>query len=151
MDEHQALEAAIEAAKQSPCMKSQRGVVIWRRDLPHVIASGWNHPPEPFECGRNRQCMQDCGKLCIHAEEDAILKALQQRGVADFNITHVRVVDGKAVPSGPPSCWQCSRTILQLRFKAVWLLHEDGLHAYDPEEFHWLTLDNESLPVFRPE
>jgi deoxycytidylate deaminase len=149
MDEHEALEYAIEAAQQSPCIKSQRGVVIWRRDVAFPIGSGFNHPPSPFVCGRNLDCRQQCGKLCIHAEEDAILKALDDRGVSDFHILHVRVVDGKAVPSGPPSCWQCSRTILQLRFKAVWLLHEDGLKAYSPEEFHQLTLENESLPVFK--
>ena len=150
MDEHEALEYAVEAAKQSPCVKSQRGVVIWRRDMTLPISVGWNHPPAPHECGRNEACRAACNKLCIHAEMDAILKALETRGVADFYLLHVKVVDGKAVPSGLPSCWQCSRLILQCRMKAVWLLHESGLQAYDPEEFHWYTLDNNSLPVFRP-
>ena len=153
MDEHKALEAAVEAAKRSPCAKSQRGVVLFHREE-GIVGSGFNHPPTPFACDGSEACRAACNKLCIHAENAALRDYLWHRQEAavhprDIEMLHVKAVDGKAVPSGPPSCWQCSRLILDAGLKSMWLLHEEGLQAYDPEEFHRLTLAHNSLPVIR--
>jgi hypothetical protein len=59
---------------------------------------------------------------------------------------HVKVVKGIATISGPPSCWQCSRLILEAGIAGMWLLHSEGLHRYTAEEFHRLTLEHCKLP-----
>ena len=163
MDENGALKVAVEAARQSPCAKSNRGVIIWKRDWPPWVAeyffvTGHNHPPEPMKCDGSEACRAACNKLCIHAETDALFnfgrwsepeEEHEQRLVDGFEMLHVKVVDGAAVPSGQPSCWQCSRDILAVQLKAMWLLHEDGLRSYTPLEFHELTLRHHGLPIIR--
>jgi hypothetical protein len=54
--------------------------------------------------------------------------------------------EGLPEPSGQPSCWQCSRMVLEAGLAGVWLLHAEGWRRYTPEEFHRLTLDNNNLP-----
>ena len=65
----------------------------------------------------------------------------------NLEILHVKINDKEeAVFSGPPSCWQCSRHILDLnQFKKIWLYHEDGLKSYSPKEFHDKTLETCNL------
>jgi deoxycytidylate deaminase len=145
-DEHKALYAATQAGKNSPCAKSNRGVVIFRR-LGHragAVEVGWNEPPAPMKCDGSDLCREHCNRLCVHAEMTALLRLLRQPALrlSEFEMLHVKVVDGKPVPSGPPSCWQCSRLILQVGLKAMWLLHEEGLRDYTPLEFHRLTLEH---------
>ena len=55
----------------------------------------------------------------------------------------MRVVDNKAVTSGPPSCITCSRTILIAGAAAIWLWHDDGWRRYEAAEFHALSLQHE--------
>jgi len=144
MDEHDALKKAIEAAGWSGCQKSQRGVAIWRRSG-GLISQDTNRPAAG-RCDGSDACRRSCGKLCIHAEANAILSAQQWgKPMRGGEMIHVKVVDGQAVPSGPPSCWQCSRTILRSGLEAMWLLHanEGGdpvLVRYTATEFHDLTL-----------
>lgn len=151
--EHQALESAVFRAGRSPCAKSKHGVVIWDRRVPYVLAEGVNSPPGPFTCTGSAECRAACNKICVHAEAAALLDLGEALGdTKHLEMLHVKVVDGKAVPSGPPSCWQCSRLILEAGLKVMWLLHEDGLRSYTPEEFHRLTLIQCGLPcseVFR--
>ncbi len=134
---------AIEAAQASPCAKTQRGVCIWkdRED----IARGYNHQPEPMTCDGSDACRSGCGKLCVHAERHALNRAGNRARGAD--LVHVEVVDGKAVVSGPPSCWQCSRDILEAGIRKVWLFHDDGFAEYTAREFHEITLKHHGLPV----
>jgi len=149
MNEHDALKFAITAAKQSPCQKSKRGVVLWKnRDgnpnyFTHGVTLGCNHLPKPFVCDGSAACREACSKTCVHAEQDVIIKA--RFCLFEFDMLHVKVVNGEAVPSGPPSCWQCSKLILNANIRLMWLLHEDGLSSYTPEEFHNLTLKHCNL------
>lgn len=153
--EEEALEDAVRAATQSPCAKSQRGVVIWNRELFDYIAMGWNHPPKGFDCDGSEACREYCNRVCVHAEQHAILQA--KSGIHGYEMLHVKVVDGEPVPSGPPSCWQCSRLILEAGISKMWLLHESDRHgklvthlqAYSAEVFHSLTLQNCHLPIVR--
>ncbi len=161
-DEQEALALATETGAGSPCAKSRRGVVIFCRHL-GLLAVGRNHPPEGFACDGSDECRASCNKLCVHAEADALAhlaRALQARrdefsalgdavGEMRPEMLHVKVVDGEAVPSGPPSCWQCSRHVVNFGIEAFWLLHEDGLRRYAPDEFHALTLEHCGLPVVR--
>jgi len=148
VNENRALEEAIKAAKRSPCSKSKRGVVLWCPEIYCSLTLGWNHPPEPMFCDGSEACRESCGKLCVHAEADALINA--QHNVDGYSMLHVKVADGEAVPSGPPSCWQCSRLLLGAKIKKVWLLHEEGLKLYTARDFHEQTLKNCGLPAILP-
>ena len=146
-----ALPVAVGVALDSTCAKSKRGVVLFSR-AHGVLSSGYNGPPAPFSCDGSDRCRVACGKICVHAEMRAIL-ALDSHArkvhakMNSLEMLHVKVdKDGYAVPSGPPSCWECSRHILEAGISYMWLLHEDGLRRYDAVEFHRLTLRHHGLP-----
>lgn len=141
------LPQAAAAAVRSPCAKSQRGVLIFRCDG-SIVATGHNAQPPPFTCDGSEACRAGCGKLCVHAEV-AALRGIGLARPADLHLLHVKVVHGVAVPSGPPSCWQCSREILATGIAAVWLLHEEGVCMYTSDHFHAQTLAHCGLPVLR--
>jgi deoxycytidylate deaminase len=143
----QALERAVNMGSQSPCAKSKRGVVIWDPELFDILCANHNHPPSGFACDGSEACRQNCGKLCVHAEVAAIIDA--KSGLHRCHMLHVKVVDGEAVPSGPPSCTDCSKAILAAGIKMMWLLHEGGLKGYPAVEFHKLSLKYRELPVIR--
>lgn len=148
-----ALGWAVEAARHSECAKSQRGAAVWAPGEREPRATGWNHQPGALECDGSAACRAACGKRCIHAEADALLRLAcparaRTRPLPELHLIHVKVEDGQPVASGPPSCWQCSRTVLAHgAVVAMWLLHEDGLRRYSPAEFHRLTLENCGLAL----
>lgn len=142
------LPLAAAAAVRSPCAKSQRGVLVFRADGT-VVGRGFNAQPKPFACDGSDACRASCGKLCEHAEAAALRDAGPIHPQAVVHLLHVKVVRGVAVPSGPPSCWQCSRAILAAGISSVWLLHQGGVKGYTAEDFHRLTLEHERLPVLR--
>lgn len=161
-DENAALELAVKAGADSPCAKSKRGVVVFCRHY-GLLGVGNNHPPEPFRCNGSEECHAHCNKVCVHAEMDAVagffrdiqmrrdfyLQMEEELGGVRPEMLHVKVVNGEAVPSGEPSCWQCSRHVINFGIEAFWLLHEDGLRRYSVEEFHEHTLHTCRLPVVR--
>jgi len=154
MDERDALVIAVEAARTSPCQKSKRGVVIWRRGG-GILSTGFNHPAHGT-CDGSESCRRDCSKTCIHAEQDAMWEASRYgKAIQDVEMLHVKVIDGNPVPSGPPSCWQCSKMLVNSGIKAMWLLEEvDGeptLKQYTTLGFHRLTLINCGLHPHGPD
>jgi hypothetical protein len=128
---------AVIAARRSPCSKSKRGVVIfepdhddWQHPPVVMVASGFNGPPGLMHCDGSDACRRDCPKICMHAEERAILQidrdTWERFGDGGFHmqhldLVHVKVVDGKLVGGGGPSCWQCSRTVYDALLGGVWL------------------------------
>lgn len=141
-DEKWALEIAAELSLKSLCSKSKRGVIIWN---PHYLewAGGWNAPPDTFTCQENEICRQNCGRLCVHAEQMAIINAAEARIAGSLELLHIKTVDERAVPSDKPSCLECSKLIMNnTSIKAVWLMHETGLTAYSPRQFHEQTIVN---------
>lgn len=149
-DERDALDRAIDVGLLSPCAKSRRGVVIFHREE-GVVAVGCNHPPQPFACDGSAGCREHCGKVCVHAESAALHDLRRRSPIAQgpLEMLHVKVVGHEGVPSGSPSCWQCSREVLEAGIATFWLLHEDGLHAYSAEDFHAATLRHHGLPLIR--
>lgn len=143
-----AIYVATVAAKESTCAKSKRGVAIVAANgtVPVMAANG---PPAPFKCDGSVACRAACNRVAVHAEERAIIK----HGLAlpGTQLVHVKVVDRRIVPSGPPSCWQCSRMIVGAGIETVWLYHHDGWRAYSAEEFHRLTLEHHGLPAPKEE
>lgn len=160
------IEQARKAALKSPCLKSRRGVALFDPALEArrvagtigsleremiVPAVGFNGPPddERFVCTGTAECRRDCAKLCLHAEDRAI-RAAGDVWFSRLDLVHVKVVDGKVVPGGGPSCWQCSRVVVEVGLHGVWLLMTIGQNYnldlagqwrfYTAVEFHRETL-----------
>ncbi len=145
-DENWALENAVTQANNSNC-KSKRGVIIWHRTL-GFISGGWNAPPKPQTCDGSDKCRGNCPKTAVHAEQAALMNAINSKvSIDECEMIHVKSVDGKAVISDKPSCWQCSKLILSAGLKYMWLYKEEGLVKYTPEDFHEQTLINCDLKI----
>jgi len=141
-----ALKTAIDEAKKSSCMKSHRGAVVFDTQTGQVWGAGRNEPPSPFIC--DGTCEGFCGKVAIHAEQNAIYNALEKySSIRGLHLIHIKVVDGQPVPGGPPSCIECSKLIVRMGLGTVWLflgnLEEAGeWKSYTAEEFHLATMKN---------
>lgn len=134
-----ALEQAIHMANMSPC-QSKRGAVVFNDE--GLISSGYNDQVPPRKCDGSNLCKSTCRISAVHAEQFALMFAGVDAKGAD--ILHVKTVDGKLVPSGPPSCVECSKLIVGACIKNVWLFHEDGWKRYTAEEFHFKSLSKSS-------
>lgn len=140
-----AIKAAVNAARQSPCGKSKRGVSVFVIDAPvhwPVIGTGWNGMPgDGAVCTNDEACHRTCAMRCVHAETRALRMAARERSripwrhaetpirhgrpLVDCDAVHVKINDsGELVPSGGPSCWQCSREVLDVGLSGFWL-YED--------------------------
>lgn len=136
-----ALAVAIDCANRSPCQKSKRGVAIFCRHNETVIGCGHNHRPDQGgRCDGSEACRRDCGEVCVHADQHAILGANWEHISGAVEIVHIKTVDGKPVASGGPSCVECSKLILASAIDYVWLLESDGWRRYHNTEFHAVTL-----------
>lgn len=148
------IESARNAAMRSECVKSKRGVVIYDPLANNrLIGRGWNGQPKPFRCMQNESCLASCNKLCVHAEARAIAAAREKIGELDgLHLLHVKIYNGigDAIHGGPPSCWQCSREILDADLGGVWLWELSTIGAtawrfYTAIEFHEATLRNNDI------
>lgn len=147
-----AIEVALAAAKQSPCGKSKRGVSVYRVRSTDgdaiVVGLGWNGMPGGAACTNDETCRRLCAQRCVHAEMRAIRGAAIRHLVplTSHDAVHVKIgAAGELVPSGGPSCWQCSREILDVGLGGFWLYHGDCLEPwrrYTAAEFHASTLIN---------
>jgi deoxycytidylate deaminase len=150
-----AIECARRVALRSPCAKSKRGVVLftWEakpeidRDILVVLpGEAFNGPPPGFSCTGSDACRRDCAKLCMHAEQRAILYGFGRVAgrIAGCDLLHVKVVNGEVVPGGGPSCWQCSRLVVEVGLRGVWLyelvgdVNEPRLLGTDEKRGLWI-------------
>ena len=130
------MDIAAHVARQSRCLKSQRGVVIVKNDK--IISTGYNKPQKQKYGCCLRETIKDNSRveLCnaVHAEDMAIGYAdnskSQLRGARMY---HIKVKNGKPMPSGKPSCTMCSKMIQEMGLEFV-LWHEHGYVLYEPEE-----------------
>lgn len=130
-----AIRRAIEAAQVSPCL-SKRGAAVFLGD--DVYATACNTQVAPFVCVGSESCKLRCRHTAIHAEQAALLMAGLFANGRDM--LHVKVVDGQLVPSGPPSCTQCSKLIVAAGIRFMWLYHETGWRRYTSTDFHRLSV-----------
>jgi deoxycytidylate deaminase len=177
-----AIEAARIVAMQSPCAKSKRGVVLFNPETaglyernpgfvkgpgPVIVSRGFNGPPPTFACSGSAACREGCAKLCMHAEQRAIMAAGALDDVHDLELVHVKVVGGVVIPGGGPSCWQCSRLVVEVGLRGVWLYETDQTFVgaetiverdarntpqwkfYTAEEFHVATALECGLEISR--
>ena len=179
------ISAACGAAMMSPCRKSKRGAVIFKRSHAAgqntLFATSYNSPPWPYECDGSEGCRSGCREIAVHAEQRALLDSgigdVPWRERPDLELVHVKVVKpagcetkcdhdpiSHLVPSGPPSCAQCSKLILEARIGCVWLFEPVGVYAasepvpvdwdrtgvwsrYDSASFHRISLRNNNLHI----
>lgn len=139
-------------ATRSPC-RSKRGVVTYvRRGNGAVEMFGWgfNGPPAltPTDfcgpCPGRSVCAGKCGQLSVHAEMRALrmnpggrIRNVRSRGDR-VELVHVELdPDGPGVkPCSGPSCWQCSREILDVGWiDAIWLY--ETVTGYEPQWFSY--------------
>jgi len=145
-NEKWALEKAVQASLNSNC-KSKRGVVIWSREI-GLVGVGWNAPPKPLLCDGSDVCRANCAKTAVHAEQAALLDMLKDphlymdTKLNELEMIHVKSVNGEAVVSEKPSCWQCSKLILASGIKSMWLYQKEGFVEYSAQDFHEQTLIN---------
>lgn len=90
--------------------------------------------PAGTRCTSDQACKSSCATFAIHAEQDVLLQAGREADGSEM--LHLKTVDGAIVRSGPPSCVQCSKLMLQAGVVAVWLCHEGGWRRYSVAEFH---------------
>ncbi|APU88842.1 hypothetical protein Rctr197k_010 [Virus Rctr197k] len=147
--------AAVAAACESPCQKSRRGAALWH---PHTAAL-WaaTNTPAMGVCTGTEACRSVCPRICLHAEQAVLLKAgrANGRGPQGAELLHIKVVpldikpfgfdSFKLVPSGPPSCAECSKLLLAAGVAGVWLFHEGGWRRYETVDFHRRTLEHLEL------
>jgi deoxycytidylate deaminase len=133
-----AVEEAVFTAKRSPCAKSKRGVAVYARSGSEVVGAGFNGPPLTTPCAGTDACRQSCSKVCVHAEIRALRQAhavahRSRHSMAYFDAVHVKVVDGALVAGGGPSCWQCSREVLDVGLGGFWLYQEPPAECPEPD------------------
>jgi hypothetical protein len=98
----------------------------------------------------------------VHAEARAIREAYVRcrpdpgglPPLDGLELLHAKIAGpGQLVAGGPPSCWQCSREILDAGLAAVWLFESihggrssEGIwRRYTAKEFHEVTWRNVEL------
>lgn len=148
------LDAVVRTASLGPCAKSKRGAIVFSRNPEVIYGNAHNSPPWPYECSKTDDCKKDCGRICIHAEQRAILQMLagdyQPRPSyreVELEIVHAKAVDGKLVGSREPSCDQCSKLIIEACVSRVWLFDGTSWNSWDAASFHRATLRNLGLHV----
>ena len=140
IDSRSFLEVAIETALQSPCKKSQRGIVIVQRG--EIVSAAYNTPPKWFGCAPE-YCRVSCRDYTIHAEENAIFKALSQgkgEQIKNARMYHVKVkTEVNEIVEGP-SCGRCSAFMVHAGIGEMVLREKEGYKLYEAREFHRRSL-----------
>ena len=132
------LDDAVQEALKSRCEKSKRGVIIVKNNF--VLGRGCNNPPADMPCVPD-VCKPVCGRYCVHAEQNAIIDALNKGFyLKDSQMYHVRMKEGVVVDSREPCCIDCSKLVLQLGIAEFVMKTEVGMCAYGAQEFHDASL-----------
>lgn len=132
------VDLAVEISVMSPC-RSKRGAVVFQPSNGNLVSHGYNYKPRGFGCDGSEVCKQTCRTEAIHAEQQALFAG--GKWVEGSDLLHVRTIDGLVVPSGGPSCAQCSKLALVTGIVGVWLFHETGWRRYAIVEFHQLSIE----------
>ena len=139
------MNAAAELALKAECDDAKCGTVIVKNNK--VIGYGCNSPPN----GSKKRCHIKKSAyhnrvtdktFCIHAEQRAILDALQRNAdkVAGSRLYFIRVSDtGDILKAGKPFCTICSKYALDAGIKEFVLWHDKGICVYDTNEYNDLS------------
>jgi hypothetical protein len=128
--------------------------------------AGFNGPPMTLAiggarpawatCDGSEACRRDCGRRCVHAEVRAVMALLEEdRAMAPhLHMVHVKIPahgeempprpdglsDHAGLPSGGPSCIDCSKFLLDACFGGIWLYESRGWRYYTAAAFHHATV-----------
>ena len=155
------MERARDIALEAKCLRARCGSVIVRDG--RVIGSGYNAPAE-YVVSSVHNMLSDEEKIkisarchvskesyhtkvtdktcCIHAEQNAILDALQKNPelLAGSRLYFARLSDdGKISYAGKPYCTICSKMTLVSGVKEFVLWHDAGICVYDATEYNDLS------------
>ena len=138
---------AAEVAKESTCLRSKCGSVIVKDG--EIIGEGFNSPPGNSSgrcsCEKDSYHKKVTDKTCcIHAEQRAIFDALSNNSdkIKGAILFFIRLdPEGNISNAGKPYCTICSKSALDVGIKEFVLLYEEGLVAYETEEYNLLSYE----------
>ncbi|MGM5481697.1 MAG: deaminase [Nanobdellota archaeon] len=136
-----------EVASEAMCERSKCGSLIVSEGK--VIGRGHNSPPGELDSQRRcsvkkssyHQKVTD-KTCCVHAEQRAIMDALKNNPhkLEGSRLYFIRLGDdGKVSFAGKPYCTICSKMALDAGISEFILYHEEGITAYDTEEYNELS------------
>ena len=138
---------AWEIAKNATCERSKCWCIIVKDEK--IIWQWWNTPPHDLEWQRRCYCDKNSyhrkvtdKTCCIHAEQRAIMDALRNHPneIEGSDLYFMRLdKDWNMSKSWKPYCTICSKMALDTWVKNFLLRHEDGITAYDTEEYNLLS------------
>lgn len=142
------IRTALTAAALSPC-RSKRGVALFDPRTGAHRGSGHNGPPAYQPCPGRAICSGTCGQRSVHAEvralRDAMLVWIPNYGGGEpgaLDLVHVELAtNGGVVACSGPSCWQCSREILDVEFVGGVWLYESTPEENCPHSFWQRRVD----------
>ena len=138
---------AAEFATSSTCARSQCGSIIIKENS--IIGKGYNSPPLDKENQKRCSNSKDSyhkkvtdKTCCIHAEQRAIMDALQQHPdkIVGSRLYFIRLDEqGVKKKSGDPYCTICSKFSLDAGVSEFVLWREEGICVYDTIEYNDLS------------
>ncbi|MEK6825128.1 MAG: hypothetical protein AABY02_04710 [Nanoarchaeota archaeon] len=141
------LAEALNIAQKSTCKRAKCGSVIIKDN--RIIGKGYNSPPADLESQRRCACEKDelhpkitDKTCCVHAEQRAIIDALQNNAekIKGSTLIFVRLNEQDTLePAGNPYCTQCSKSALDVGIAEFILIHKEGPTAYSTEEYNILS------------
>lgn len=141
---------ALKESQKSGCLSSARGCVIVNNGL--IIGRGTNSPPgneKIMACFKDElpSTFRSDHSCCVHAEQRAIMDALTlgPNLVRGATLYYIRRGENGKVFSRKPSCTICSKLALDVGIKEFVLWHENGITAYEANEYNQLSF------AFRPD
>jgi deoxycytidylate deaminase len=147
------LDKAVEAALKSTCERAKCGSVIVKDNK--IIGTGFNSPPANKESQRRCSFAKESyakkitdKTCCIHAEQRAILDSLTKHPdkIKGSRLYFIRLDKNNLVSfAGQPYCTICSKMALDVGVKEFVLLKEEGICAYDTEEYNTLSYEYKEM------
>ena len=146
-------ELAWEIAQNATCERSKCWCVIVKNDK--IIWQWWNTPPHDLEWQRRCTCDKNSyhrkvtdKTCCIHAEQSALFDALRNHpDELEWSTLYFMRLDKNNKPSKSwkPYCTICSKSALELWVKEFVLYHEEGITAYDTQEYNTLSYQYDEI------
>ena len=141
------MDKAAEVALNATCLQDKCGSVIVKND--EIIGTGFNSPPSNKESQRRCSTFKNSyhekvtdKTCCVHAEQRAIMDALRRNPdkIVGSRLYFIRLDEkGNKTRAGKPYCAICSKMALDVGIAEFVLWHEEGIYAYDTEEYNTLS------------
>lgn len=139
--------ACVQLAEKATCQRSRCGSVVIQDN--HLIWSGFNSPPNNLESQRRCSCAKENyhkkitdKTCCIHAEQRAIMDALQHNAdkIVWSKLYFIRLDTGGDIDfAGKPYCTICSKMALDVGISEFILRHKEGIVAYPIDEYNQIS------------